>query len=209
MKFYLSSYKIGDESEKLVKLVLTENRRAAYIPNALDFSTDLERIRKHEAGDINELKNLGFEVERVDLRDYFQDSSALEAKIRSYGLLWISGGNTFVLRQAMKLSGFDMVIKRLEDTDIVYGGYSAGACVLAPTLKGLDIVDDPNAKPYGEQYETIWEGLDRIEYTIAPHYDSDHPESEDVNKEIQYCTENNIPYKPLRDGEVIIIDTNS
>tara|TARA_Y100000310_G_scaffold53810_1_gene49343 strand:+ start:340 stop:636 length:297 start_codon:yes stop_codon:yes gene_type:complete len=94
----------------------------------------------------------------------------------------------------------------LRDSEIVYGGYSAGICVLAPTLKGLHIVDDPNAKQYGEEHETIWDGLGILDYTIAPHYDSDHPESEDVNKEIEYCKEHDIPYKPLRDGEVIIIE---
>ena len=39
-----------------------------------------------------------------------------------------------------------------------------------------------------------------------PHWDSDHPESADVGKAISYCKENGIPYKAIRDGEVIIIE---
>ncbi|MEK9181876.1 MAG: hypothetical protein AAB786_02535 [Patescibacteria group bacterium] len=39
-----------------------------------------------------------------------------------------------------------------------------------------------------------------------PHFDSDHPESEAINKEIEFCQQNNIPYKAIRDGEVIIIE---
>ena len=40
---------------------------------------------------------------------------------------------------------------------------------------------------------------------ILPHYKSDHPESEDIDKEVEYCDKNNIPYKTLRDGEVMIL----
>jgi len=39
-----------------------------------------------------------------------------------------------------------------------------------------------------------------------PHWDSNHPESVDIDKEIAYCKENNIQYKAIRDGEVIIIE---
>ena len=38
MKYYLSSYKIGNEIEKLKDLI-PSNKRTAYISNALDFST--------------------------------------------------------------------------------------------------------------------------------------------------------------------------
>ena len=41
---------------------------------------------------------------------------------------------------------------------------------------------------------------------LLPHYDSDHPESEDIAKEVEYCKNNNVPYKTLRDGEVIILE---
>ena len=206
MKFYLSSYRMGNEAEKLKKMVGSTNKRVAYISNALDFSKDQERRKRHEKRDIQELKNIGLNPELLDLQNYFGNTDALQKKLQEYGVLWVSGGNTFVLRQAMHLSGFDEAFKQLQNTDMVYGGYSAGACVLAQTLEGLHIVDNPDVKPYGEEHETIWEGLGILEYSIAPHYKSDHPESEDIDKEIQYCIDHNIPYKTLRDGEVIIIE---
>ena len=73
-------------------------------------------------------------------------------------------------------------------------------------MKSLQIVDNPDDKPYKKLQETIWEGLNFLEYMILPHYDSDHPESEDIDKEVEYCKQNNIPFKTLRDGEVIIIE---
>ena len=42
---------------------------------------------------------------------------------------------------------------------IVYGGYSAGACVLTPTLKGIHLADEPDLTPAGyESMPVIWEG---------------------------------------------------
>ena len=205
MKFYLSSYKLGKETEKLKKLI-PKNNKTAYISNALDFSTDLKRRREREKEDIEDLKSVGLNVELFDLRKYFGKKKDLENKIKKFGVIWVRGGNTFVLRQAMKLSGFDVILKKLTKVDnILYGGYSAGICVLSPNLKGLELVDDPTQKPYKNQ-KVIWEGLGLVDYLIVPHYKSDHPESADMDKVVRYCTKNKILFKTLRDGEVIIID---
>ena len=67
-------------------------------------------------------------------------------------------------------------------------------------------MDDPTDQPYPEQKETVWEGLGLFDYIILPHYKSDHPESADVDKEVEFAKKNNIPFKTLKDGEVIIIE---
>lgn len=205
MKFYLSSYKIGNEMEKLKLLVPENNKKTAYISNALDFSNDIERRKQSEQSDIGQLKQLNLDVELLDLRKYFGKKTELAQKISDFGVIWVRGGNCFVLRQAMQLSGFDSILKDLlKKDDILYGGYSAGICVLAPTLKGLELVDDPSAKPYGK-LETIWDGIGVLDYSIIPHYKSDHPESEKINETVKYMIKNNLPFKTLKDGEVIII----
>lgn len=208
MKFYLSSYKLGNEITKLKELIPVDNKKTAYISNALDFSDDLERRKQSEQADIEQLKEVGLnDVEKIDLRDYFGKKAKLEKKLSEFGIIWVRGGNCFVLRQAMKLSGLDEILKDLlKKENILYGGYSAGVCVLAPTLKGMELVDDPNVKPYDNQKETIWDGVGILDYTIVPHYKSDHPESAKVDETVEYMEKNNIPYKPLRDGEVIIIE---
>lgn len=207
MKFYLSSYKIGNETEKLKALIPTNNKKTAYISNALDFSTDIERRKQSEQSDIEQLKPFGLDIELLDLRDYFGKKVELEKKIVEFGVIWVRGGNCFVLRQAMKLSGLDVILKDLlKKDDILYGGYSAGVCVLAPTLKGMELVDDPNVHPYDAQKEIFWDGVGILDYTIVPHYKSDHPESGKVDETVEYMKKNKIPFKPLKDGEVIIIE---
>lgn len=208
MKFYLSSYKIGNEERKLMEIAKNGNKKVAYINNALDFATDLERKNKSDAIDVSDLNRVGFTVDILDLKKYFGDSEGLEEKLDQYDVIWVRGGNTFVLAQAMRISGFDEIVKKYyrDKKDILYGGYSAGVCILGPTLKGIHLADDPNQKPYGEEHQTIWEGLHVLEYTIAPHYKSDHPESKDIDRSIEYMIENKIPFKALKDGEVIIIE---
>ncbi len=196
MKLYLSSYKLGNKTQQLKEMTLSG--KMAYIPNALDFSDDLERRKESEEKDINQLSELGIDVERVDLRDYFNQPEVLKKKMMSYNSFWVRGGNVFILRQAMKKSGFDLFIKEMIDSDILYGGYSAGICILAPTLRGLEIVDET----IGD--DTIWEGLNIIDYSIIPHYQSNHPESEKVEEVVRYMKDNNLPFETLRDGEVII-----
>jgi dipeptidase E len=208
MKFYLSSHKIGNEELRLKEMMKNGNKKVAYIHNALDFTTDLERRKNSDAADISDLERLGFIVDILDLKQYFNNSEELEEKLKHYDVLWVRGGNTFVLAQAMRLSGFDEIVKKYNrnNKDIVYGGYSAGICILGPTLRGIHLVDDPFQKPYGEEFETIWDGLSILNYTLAPHYKSDHKESEDIDKTIEYMIENKILFKALRDGEVIILE---
>ena len=116
----------------------------------------------------------------MELRDYFDKPIAIEEIIEKYDVIWVIGGNAFVLMQAMKLSGLNAVIKKMyeNNVDILYGGFSAGTYILGPTLKGFHLVDDPDQKSYGNQYETIWDGLGILNYAIVPHYRSEHFESE-------------------------------
>lgn len=207
MKFYLSSYKLGNETDKLKELIPKENKKTAYIPNALDFSDDEERRRSDNQADIEQLKKMNLDVEIVDLRDYFNNQDKLEKKLNEFGVIWVRGGNVFVLRQAIRLSGFDAYFyKSVKKADLLYGGYSAGICILAPTLKGLDIMDDSSIKPYPNCQEVIWSGLEFLNYTIIPHYKSHHPDSKNAQKAAKFMMENKIPFKTLKDGEVIIIE---
>lgn len=70
MKFYLSSYKIGNQGKKLKEMDPTN--KIFYIPNALDFTTkNRDRKKVNMSNQMNELKQLGFEPEVLDLKNYF------------------------------------------------------------------------------------------------------------------------------------------
>jgi len=207
MKLYLSSYRLGDSPEKLAEL-FSANKKIAVIANAMDFVNESDR-KDSVQQEINDLSSLGLSPKDLDLRKYFGKEQELKEKIISYGGVWVRGGNTFVLRRAMYQSGFDKVLKeKVNDPDFVYSGYSAGICVLSNTLRGLDIVDNPKNTPQRYKPEIIWNGIGIIDFSIAPHYKSDHPESGLVNKTVEYFKENKILFKTLRDGEALIVNEN-
>jgi dipeptidase E len=198
------SYQLGNKPERLLEL-LGRGRRTALIFNAMDCWPDYRPVRLKE--EIERLKSIGLEPTEIDLRHYFGKTSELKETLAQYDLIWVRGGNTFVLRRAYRQSGADSIIPELlaQDT-LVYGGFSAGCSVLAPSLRGIDLVDDPKLVPDGYNSEIIWEGVGLVPYAIAPHYKSDHPESADIDKSVEYMIDNHMPFIALRDGEVIVIN---
>ncbi|HYZ74310.1 MAG TPA: Type 1 glutamine amidotransferase-like domain-containing protein, partial [Chthoniobacterales bacterium] len=99
--------------------------------------------------------------------------------------------------------------KRRPSCDFVYSDYSAGICVLAPTLKGIHIADEPRAVPKGYPSEIIWSGLGFIPYYIAPHYRSNYSESPLIEKSVEYFIEQKIPFVVLRDEEALVVDSKT
>lgn len=204
MRLYLSSFRLGNRPQEMVKLAL--GKRAAVIANAADIKTASDRAEAVQY-EIDCLTGLGFEPEELDLRDYFGKPDELRIKINDFNLVWVRGGNCFILRRAFKYSGFDELIKEILQQDaMVYAGYSAGIDMLVPSLHGVELVDDPNEVPKGYEAEIIWDCLGLLPYAVAPHYKSDHPESADIDKSVEYLIDNHILFKALRDGEAIVIN---
>ena len=204
MRLYLSSYRLGSNPEVLTSMI-TGNKRAALILNARDYFLTEDR----ESGKIeqtNELKKIGITAAELDLRNYFGRQNDLEKELEQFDAVWIPGGNSFLLRHTMRESGFDTVINSLLSEDkIVYAGYSAGIVVLCETLKGIEIVDDIKYVKEIYNAELVWDGLGILPYSIAPHYKSNHPESELIDELVEYFIKEKIPYKTLSDGDTIVI----
>ena len=208
MRLYLSSFRLGDHASELVRLA-ADKTHAVVIANAADHKTKSDRQDSVET-EFSLLKQLGFKPTELDLRDYFgapDQAARLTAALSNCDILWVRGGNAFNLRRAFKQSGLDQILPAMLERDqFVYAGYSAGIDMLAPSLKGIELVDPPHDIPAGYEPEIIWEGLDILAYVVAPHYKSDHPEAIDIDKSVDYLINNHIPFIALRDGEEIIRD---
>ena len=166
MKLYLSSYRIPvpDELRKLLGKPLGETS-VALIPNAADYYSKLAwEFKVREL--VRYMEQLGLKVDVVDLRGY-NDPTTLRDKLTAHDLIWVMGGNTYILRYEMRRSGFERVIKELLDTGIVYGGDSAGALVAGSSIAGIESADEPE---FAE--EVIEEGLTLTPFLILPHVDN-------------------------------------
>lgn len=89
--------------------------------------------------------------------------------------------------------------------ELIYGGWSAGAVVAGPTLRGIEIMDDPYIVAESYQIEPVWDGLGLVDFSIVPHFESDHPEAEAAARAHEHMTATGIPHRTMRDGEVIIV----
>lgn len=204
MRLYLSSYGLGNKPEELAYLIGT-NKHVAVIMNAGDLDGEYRKISLEKQ--ISSLKALGLEPEEIDLRKYFGKSEDLKTTLSKFGAVWIRGGNAFMLQRAVEQSGFNKVIvEMLKNDKIVYAGYSAGVIIATPTLKGIELIDHLSEIPAGYKADFSWNGMNLVSYSIAPHYQSDHQESQAVEKLVQYFEEKKMPYKKLRDGEVIVVE---
>ena len=204
MRLYLSSFKLGNQPDRLVSLI-GSGKAVAVIMNALDnFAGD----RAHWlAGQADALAGLGFAAAELDLRHYFDRPGELASALQRVDAVWISGGNAFLLRSAMRRSGFDEAIRMLLAAHkIVYAGFSAAVCCAGPTLRGVELLDDPQA--VGKTYGTavVWEGLELIDRNIVVHYKSEHRDAPGADKQVQYCRDHDIAYTPIRDGEAFVVD---
>ena len=208
MQLYLSSYRLGNNTDFL-KNWYDNTKKVLVIPNAVDGFPDGERKNVGIIDKCKELEKIGFETEILDLRKYFSKEKELKNYVRNYNCFYVIGGNTFILRQAMKLSGFDnFLIENKNNPNYLYIGFSAGICVLANDLHGINLADEPEKDPYN-QGNILWDGVGLIDYMPIPHYDTpSHPESHLMYDVVKYMIENNLPYKTLHDGDVIIENLN-
>ena len=205
MKLYLSSYKLGNNTDELKKWIEEKGNKIVLIPNSRDIYEDSERLRSGINKDVEMLRELGFDVEIISLKQYFGNPEQLEKDLSQYNAFFAIGGNSFALRKAMQLSGFDNFLrKQIDNPNFLYSGYSAGICVLSPNMMGLNLVDEP-LNPYNDE-AVIYEGIGLLDYVPVPHYKSEHPESHLIDDVVKYMLENNIKHHPIRDGEVIVED---
>jgi dipeptidase E len=209
MKLYLSSYRLGNRQAELEQMV-AGRKRMGVVRNALDFSTDEVRLSEGRERQFNDLRQLGLHPEEIDLRDYFGSPGELRRVVDPLDGLWVVGGNSFILRRAMQQSGLDnILLERAQDPEFVYAGYSAGVCVVTPTLHGIHLVDFPEVVPEGYDPGVIWDGLGFVPFSIAPHYRSDHPESPMIEAVVTFFIDHKIPFIALRDGDVHLGDTGN
>jgi len=205
MKLFLSSQGFGNHLDRLQKMVGQNDRRVLFVDNAKDEGSADDR-RAHTLEKKKEFEEAGFDFFELDLRDYFGSPHTLKPLVEAAPFIWVSGGNTFVLRRAFKYSGFDTLLQNaLKSTEMVYGGSSAGSIVMTKTLRGTEYGDNMYAVPDSYKEEIVWDGLGMVYPQLVPHYQSDWF-GDASQAMIDYFEQNDIRYETLKDGEVYIVD---
>lgn len=203
MRLYLSSFQLGGHGARLRDMVRGP-RRGLVISNALDgYADDRRAADTHRQ--ISMLADVGLQAEALDLREH--DPSTLAEAVGEPDFLWMRGGNVFTLRMALARSGMDVLITdALREDRVVYAGFSAGACVLAPSLAGLEHCD-PIEQCLAEHGHVRYDGLGVLDRPVVPHLNSPgHPESALLGEVARRYSRDGIAYWGLRDGQVLTVD---
>ncbi len=163
MKLFLASsaYLVLDQ---LIPLLPDNphNLKLAFIPTAADpYAVD---NRPWFDADRAKLVAMGFAVTDYDLKG--KNPQSLHEDLSKYQVIFVSGGNTYYLLNEVKKSGFDIVIKRLLASGVVYIGSSAGSVIMCPTIDHARAIEHPELVPELTDYTAI--GL--TAKLIAPHY---------------------------------------
>lgn len=203
MRLYLSSYQLGAHGARLRDMVRGP-RRGLVISNALDGYAD-DRRAADTRRQISILADLGLQAEALDLREH--DPSTLADAMGEPDFLWVRGGNVFTLRMALARSGMDtLILDALREDRFVYAGFSAGPCVLAPSLVGLELCD-PVEQCLAVHGAVRYDGLGVLDRPVVPHLNSPgHPESALLGEVARRYSRDGIAYWGLRDGQVLTID---
>ena len=200
MNLYLSSYGLGTPPIELH--ASRPGARAAIVLNALDqFGPSRARDLDHEAAD---LRGIGYAGDELDLRVFFGEGKSLTERLSQYDLVWVVGGNSFVLARAMTASGFaDALTAQSGREAFAYAGYSAGAVVAGPDLEGIDLVDDPAVYPDDYPADVPASTLGLVPFRVIPHWRSPHPESAAIDNVVTDLKQRGLDHRCLRDGQAL------
>ncbi len=202
MKLFLSSIGINN-SEGLYKLLgKSTNIQTALITNAFELKSPEERKRRYDLV-INNLDKLGLELIDLDLKNYSDNTNVLKEELSKYDFIWVTGGNVFYLRMLMQQSGFDTIIRDLVNSGIVYGGDSAGAIIIGPSLHGFERADHID-----QVSKVIYEGLGLINFVPLPHWGTEKFQ-EALAQIKEDCEGKGLETVTMTDNQAILVENDS
>ncbi len=123
-------------------------------------------------------------------------------KIKVLNSLMISGGNTFILLNNLRKSGLDKkIINFAKRKNVVLSGMSAGAAVMAPTIR---IVSEKWTFGSDENIVGLknFSGLNIVDFEVLPHF-----ESSDKKHLQKYMKKNNVKVIPISNSDFIEISS--
>lgn len=164
-----------------------------FIPTA----SNPEDYKGYVDDDKKAFESLGIRVVELDIST--QPLKVISQTLNKNDFIYVSGGNTFYLLQALKKSGcFNLFIDIIK-TGKPYIGASAGSVIVTPNIEYISKMDDKSKACELTDYNAL--GL--VDFYILPHYGNEPfiESSEIIFKEYKH----KIPLKPISNSQVIQI----
>ena len=152
------------------------------------------------AAEYERIRALGHEVERIECRTLAP--AQLDARLTDVDAIYVAGGSTFALLEALRITGNDAVIVSHVRAGLPYIGCSAGSIITGPDIAPASLMDDPADGPL----LTDTTGLGLISATVIPHADGQlppYPPALIQETLSQYGGSHEL--QPLRDDQALLI----
>lgn len=202
MKLFLCSLGITNTPylEELISKP-SDQIKCGVIKNPMDLKPQDKREFLYNLVDEG-FRKVGINKKDIDLRDYHdgKDVGKFSKVIETLDMLWVTGGNVFYIRYLFEKLGIADILKNALEKGVVYGGDSAGALLVCPTLKYLDKIDDVSQVP-----QVYYSGLNIIDFVPLPHWGDERFQSmlTEIKGKLEKEGNRVIPYS---NNQSIIID---
>lgn len=145
--------------------------------------------------------SFGRDVVDVTVRD--ADPADFDALLATAGAVYVAGGSTFALLEALRSSGNDAVLIDHVRRGLRYIGLSAGSIVAGPDVTPASIMDDPADGPALASHA----GLGLVGRTVIPHADGALPPypPELIQRTLD-AYGSDFALLPLRDDQALLVD---
>lgn len=154
----------GKEVSKIFKKDLKNCKNIIFIPGGMGKNSKTD---KYVNTDVEWFKEIGINIENVDIFDIDTDIDTIEKKINNADIIFLMGGDT--IRQFEFISELN-ILKKIKEFQGAVIGVSAGAINLGKTSICSKDIDD------GVEYTKIYDGIGRIGYTFEPHFEINNEE---------------------------------
>lgn len=190
MKLLLTSIGLEDKVKEFFLDLISSpagDFNLTFIPTAADPYSDKWFMEK----DLKNLKDIGFKVTVVDLKD---DPQTVQTRLENSQIIYVGGGNTFYLLHWIRKSKVDTYLGDLLENNRFYVGASAGSILVGPdiALSGWDPAWDSNDVGLADTT-----GLNFVPFAVSPHFTENTRktlESHPVNYPILAITDNQAVY---------------
>ena len=171
-----------------------KGKSVAYIPTA----SLAEEPGGWAALEKQNLEQMGLVVDEVEVST--APYAAIQRALQKNDLIYIAGGNTFFLLQALKQSGADRLIREEVHKGKPYIGESAGAIAAAPDIAYSSAMDDPGKAPGLQDYT----GLHLTEWYPVPH--QGNPEYGAAVEQIVAAYASTLDLKVIDDHQALFVE---
>lgn len=135
----------------------------------LGYVTDAAQGMPFAAAERAGIESFGYEL--IDICARENDAASLGVLLDSLDAVYVAGGETFVLLEALRSNGTGEVLADRVRAGLPYIGCSAGSIVAGPSITPAELMDDRDRAP-GLVSD---EGLHLVDKVVIPHADGKLP----------------------------------